>query len=431
MSPSKRMMSASRAVIVVVLVGASAWTTGALAHPIAVARGAAVIDGARVRITLREAGESLIHEMPVSHARGDFAGQEIERAFARRAGNMVSRLEVRDESGRLLAGRLTKARLDPVLADAADSIPSRTDERIHRVAWNPPEVEADSDVSWRGARATYELEYVGQRPLTHVTIRQASPEDAIIPTQFALRVQEPSVDAERFVRLTSAGNAETLDLSPPPSPDESLNKTCEQSRTPAADVPASMRRHRFKCIQAVVRREPGRVLVEAYLPLTLLDTWRPIDREQTDFVTPVEQRSACEAAVRLLQENTSLIGTTREAAAIRPAVLLSALLGPDRAYMNGWRGQPGDRVMGAWSARVAVRMEFNVQPTESVFKLDWRLFNPAVLTADLLIVREATSSGMAEATEHQVTTYNPTVVLKMPVASSPKKPIARSIEPGA
>lgn len=431
MSPSKRAISIPRAALAAAIVGANAWTTGVVAHPIAVARGVAVIGGSRVRITLQEAGESLIHEMPAAHASSDWSASEIQRAFARRAGNMVRRLEVRDETGRLLIGRLTQARLEPALADAADPTSSRSEERVQRVAaFSPPAADRGSAYAWSGVRALYELEYVAERPLAHVTFRQAPPEDAIIPTQLALRVQEQSDAAERFVRLTSAGNAETLDLSP-------LSRAASQgaadnvARPMAGDCLASMMRHRFKSIQVVVRREPDRVLVDAYLPLALLETWRPIDREQADFVTAVEQRATCEAAVRLLRENTSLIGTSPEAEAIRPAVLSSVVLGPDQAYLNDGATRRGDRALGAWSARVAVRMEFAVPTTESAFRLDWRLFNPAVLTADLFIIRGATGSEASDVVEQQVTTYNPTAVLKMPVASSFKEPTARAIESGA
>ncbi|QDV91862.1 hypothetical protein RAS2_29690 [Phycisphaerae bacterium RAS2] len=408
MSPSRWAMSTRRAVLVAAIAGASAWTISASAHPIAVARGVAVIDGARVRITLREAGESLIHDMPALHARGDFAPQEIERAFARRAGNMVSRLEVRDESGRLLAGRLKDARFEPARGDAADR---------------------SSEVSWRGARATYELEYIAERSPTHVTLRQSPPEDAIIPTQFALRVQKRSDSAERFVRLTSAGNAETLDLSPSPPPDASQNVAGKQTCTVSVGAAASMFRHRFKCVQAVVRRETDRVLVDAYVPLTLLETWRPINREQADFVTPAEQRAACEAASDLLQKNVSVLLPKSDRRAFAPVSPWSAVLGPDAVHPCVGEVRPHGSALGAWSARVAVRLEFAVPPTESAITLDWRLFNPAVLTADLLIVSDATSSGMAEAMEHQVTTYNSTVVLKMPAATSPREPVARAIAP--
>lgn len=422
MSPSKRAISIPLAALAAAIVGANAWTAGVVAHPIAVARGVAVIGGSRVRITLQEAGESLIHEMPAAHASSDWSASEIQRAFARRAGNMVRRLEVRDETGRLLIGRLTQARLEPALADAADPTSSRSEERVQRdqrvAAFSPPAADRGLAYAWGGVRALYELEYVAERPLEHVTFRQAPPEDAIIPTQLALRIREQSSEAERFVRLTSAGNAETLDLWPR-SQAASQGAADNVARPMAGDCLASMMRHRFQSVQAVVRREPDRVLVEAYLPLALLETWRPIDRKQADFVTPVEQRSACEAAVRLLRENISLTGTSPEAEAIHPAVLSSIVLGPDQAYLNDGATRPGDRALGAWSARVAVRLEFVVPPpTESTFKLDWRLFNPAVLTADLLIINGPIASDGSEAREHQVTTYNPTIVLNMPVARS-------------
>lgn len=422
MSPSKRAISIPRAALAAAIVGANAWTAGVVAHPIAVARGVAVIGGSRVRITLQEAGESLIHEMPAAHASSDWSASEIQRAFARRAGNMVRRLEVRDESGRLLAGRLTQARLESALADAADPTSSRSEERVQRdqrvAAFSPPAADRVSAYAWGGVRALYELEYVAERTLEHVTFRQAPPEDDIIPTQLALRIREQSSEAERFVRLTSAGNPETLDLSLPPSPVELLKPACEPARTPAVDVPASMQRHRFKCIQAVVRREPDRVLVEAYLPLALLETWRPLNRKQADFVTPAEQRAACDAAVRLLRATISLTGTSPGAEANRPAVLSSVVLGPDQAYLNDGATRRGDRALGAWSARVAVRLEFAVPPTESEFTFAWRLFNPAVLTADVLIINGPIASDGSEAREHQVTTYNPTIVLNMPVARS-------------
>ncbi len=432
MSPSRWAKSTRRAILVAAIAGAGAWTTSASAHPIAVARGAAVIDGTRVRITLCEAGESLIHEVPALHGRGDFSAAEVERAFAQRAEQLVARLEVRDGAGRLLIGRLTQSDLSPGAVEDGESSERPGDSPIRRViAIDPPVDGYRAFSAWRGARATYELEYVAERPLTHVTLRQAPPGDAIIPTQFALRVQDRSNAAERFVRLTSAGNAETLDLSPsPPARVESDMSAGGRLREPAVIPPASMDRHRFKSIQAVIRQGPRRVLADVYLPLTLLETWGPIDREQADFVTPAEQHAACEAAVRLMREKVSLIESSREARSISPAALSCAVLGPDHAYLGDDMTQRCSRVVGAWSARVVVRFEFPVSPTESAITLDWRLFNPAVLTADLLIVSKATSSGMAEAREHQVTTYNPTVVLKIPAATLPKEPIARAIDPG-
>ncbi len=429
MSPSRWATSTRRAMLVAAIAGAGAYTSSASAHPIAVARGAAVIDGTRVRITLCEAGESLIHEVPALHGRGDFSAAEVERAFALRAEQMVARLEVRDGAGRLLIGRLTQSDLSPGAVEDGESSERPGDSPIRRViAIDPPVDGYRAFSAWRGARATYELEYVAERPLTHVTLRQAPPGDAIIPTQFALRVQDRSNSAERFVRLTSAGNAETLDLSTPARV-ESTMSAGGRPREPAVIPPASMVRHRFKSIQAVIRQGPRRVLADVYLPLTLLETWGPIDREQADFVTPVEQRAACEAAVRLVREKVSLIESSREARPIAPTALSCAVLGPEYAYLGDETAQPSSRVVGAWSARVVVRFEFPVSPTESAITLDWRLFNPAVLTADLLIVSDATSSGMAEAMEHQVTTYNSTFVLKMLAATSPREPVARAIAP--
>lgn len=430
MSPSRWATSTWRAVLVAAIAGAGAWTTSASAHPIAVARGIVVIDGTRVRITLCEAGESLIHEVPALHGRGDGSAQEIERAFRQRAEQMVGRLEVRDGAGRLLVGRLTRSGLSPGAKEDGGSPERPGDSPIRRVIAIDPLVDGYRALSaWRGARARYELEYVAERPLTHVTLRQSPPKDAIIPTQFALRVQDRSNTAERFVRLTSAGNAETLDLSLLPLPIESDASAGERPRALAATLPVSMVRHRFKGIQAVIRRGPRRIRADVYLPLTLLETWGPIDRQQADFVMPAEQCAACEAAVRLVREKVSLIESSPAARPIAPAVLSAAVLGPDHAYLGDETAQPSSRALGVWSARVAVRFEFAVPPTESAITLDWRLFNPAVLTADLLIVSDATSSGRAEATEHQVTTYNPTVVLRMPVSTSPREPVARAIAP--
>jgi hypothetical protein len=407
--------AATRAGAMAAAACAAFWAAAAVAHPIAIVRGIAVITDSHVTVALQEAGESLIHELPSAHVEGDITPAALEAAFARRAGQMPRRLELRDTAGRLLRARLVESSL------------------------NGPAAAPGARAAWRGVRAAYTLEYEADAPLAHITLRQSPDAEALLPAQFALVVRAGGTyggskcddgesasglpgRVERFVRLTSGGNAETLDVAalrekPAGMADAAilLNATALQ---PLPPMPASMHRRRFKSVQATVRREAGRVVVDVFIPLTLLETWTPISRRDADFVSPGEQRQACAAAARLLARSLSLAPPDSLDAATwphaAPVVECAAVIGPGEppSCDAAADARPAVAARSYWSSRVAVRASIATPAAADAISLTWKLFNPAVLTVDTLVIDGTASS------EQQVSTYQPSVALPPPIPAN-------------
>jgi len=280
---------------------------------------------------------------------------------------LVQRLIVRGPSGEPLTGAMQKVTLPTFDKNAL----------------------VEKDVT--PAAIGYVVQYPLNGPAAYISFQQApiAPEGSV-PTIFALLVRTPAGE-EQAIRLTSGGNVAVVPLGPPEA------SPTDRATKPAAAIRSFALEDAYDTIRAVLRITDTGVILDTYLPVPVLETWLPLQRQSVDFLQVDEQNRAA----------TSIKGWCRDRQTLEAA---GAKVTPGRievAFLDVGRleppGQP--RRMSTWTTRVRITQTYLVERPLREVKLTWQMFNNSVLTAEVLTVR-------GNATEwHEVSTYAPTLTL--------------------
>ena len=107
-----------------------------------------------------------------------------------------------------------------------------------------------------------------------------------------LQVRSKDRETDRFIRLTSGGNVETLAFFPCDPERAHARKPTLGRGERSARAEEALDVSRFKSVRAFVYIDEDRVRIDVFMPVTLVETWLPIDRADRDFLEPAEMNAA-------------------------------------------------------------------------------------------------------------------------------------------
>ena len=121
------------------------------------------------------------------------------------------------------------------------------------------------------------------------------------------------------------------------------------------------------------------VRCDIYMPLVLLETWLPLRRASRDFIDAGEMADARERLRAFFAGRNRIRINDRRAA---PSAVRLSFLGPDALSID----EPQVERLGAWSARLGVRLTYETDVPVSQVEIVWDLFNNTVFNATVTTV---------------------------------------------
>ncbi len=323
----------------------AAATSSVSAHSVLLSRGTVVVHGDRVAVEIEICAEDFIHLYDLRSNGDGFSVSDLRDAIERHRIDLPDRFILRDGAGTRLVGRVVDVRGAPSTADRLDL------------------------GAFRRVLITYVLEFAMDKPATYLTFQQRFADDhAELPAQLLLHVRNSENEHGRLIQLTNRGNVETLNVAP---------AACESSKA----MNASEFEDRFKTVHVVASRSSGRVEIDLYIPLVMMETFLPIRRAERDFITQEE----IEVAIRDLtgafsRRPPAVIEAAAPPGPIDFVICKAVFLSPGEVTMDDAAQKQGR--IGTWSARVAVRFAADLDDRADA-KLTWRLFNAVILNTNL------------------------------------------------
>jgi len=216
-----------------------------------------------------------------------------------------------------------------------------------------------------------------------------------IPWQIVLAVRGADQEQGQIVRITSRGNAETVELV---RHDGHVTVRTDEDRGTAgvACAPFDARGSaRFKEVFAEIEPEGEGVRVRLSIPLPLLETWMDLPRKQGGSINNGEL-AAVAGPLRSLIEGA--IGLEFDGRNIPAEVRSMDLVGPHSAESPA---AAADYPLSLFTSRVVAELWFpcGSQPRQLI--LHWKLLNNAVLSAWAAIHCDGVC------TEHLFSAYRP------------------------
>ena len=216
-----------------------------------------------------------------------------------------------------------------------------------------------------------------------------------MPVRLALSVTAADGATARFIQLTNRGNVETLEFSwPYPAVKKSIPASVSGQQPGHPEH--ALGQDRFKSVCAWMHIEGMVVRCDIYMPLLLLETWLPLRRARRDFIDAGEMADARERLRAFFAGRNRIRINDRSAA---PNTVRLSFLGPDALSID----EPQVERLGAWTARVGMRLTYETDVPVSQVELVWDLFNNAVFNATVTTVFGDSRN------EKVVTPYSPSV----------------------
>ncbi len=343
-----------------------------LAHTVLLSRGTVMVHQRRVVSRIEINAKDFIHYYHLRPTAERFSVSVLRDAVFKHRQHLLEHFILRDARGVRLRGQCVDVR------------------------WTEPAETTISYSQLGDVRVTYALEHAVRRPPRYLTFQQhLGSEHVPMPIRLALSVTATDRPTARFIQLTNRGNAETLEFTwsdPTARRATSTLAALKESRHPGY----ASRRDRFKIVYARLHIDGKVVHCDIYMPLVLLETWLPLRRSDRDFIGAKEMAEARERLRAFFAGHNQILINGHRAA---PSTIGLALLGPDAVSI----AEPEAERLGAWSARVGVRLTYETDIPVSQVELVWDLFNNVVLNAAVEIVFGDSRSEIA------VTPYSPSV----------------------
>ncbi len=340
-----------------------------LAHTVLISRGTVAVHPGRIVSRIEVNAKDFVHYYHLRPTAQGLAAATLRDAVLKHPQHLLEHFIVRDARGERLRGKCVD------------------------VQWNEPSETKIGDSQLGDIRAIYVLEFPTRTPPRYLTFQQFfGGECAPMPVRLALSVAATNGGAARFTQLTNRGNVETLEFTWPQSAPKRLMPASVSGEQPGH----ALRRDRFKTVQARMHIDGRTVNCDIHVPLVLLETWLPLRRASRDFIDAQEMTGARER-LRAFFAGRNRIRINDELAA--PSAVRFSFLGPDASSVD----EPQAKRLGAWSARLGVRLTYETDEPVSQVEWVWDLFNNAVLNATV-----ATTFADSRS-EKVVTPYSPSV----------------------
>jgi hypothetical protein len=344
----------------------------ALAHTVLLSRGTVAVHENRIVSRIETSAKDFIHYYHLRPTEEGFSVSTLRDAVLKHRQHLLEHFIIRNARGERLPGKCVD------------------------VEWNEPSDMRIGYSQLGEIRAVYVLECPTKTPPRYLTFQQfLGGEYAPMPVRLALSVTTGDDATSRFIQLTNRGNVETLEFAGSEPAAQRLMSASVSGDQPGHPSHA-LRRDRFKTVYARMHIEGKTVRCDIYMPLVLLETWLPLQRASRDFIDAKEMAAARERLRAFFAGHNPIRLNDRLAA---PSAVRLDYLGPDALSID----EPQVERLGAWSARVGVRLSYENNAPVSRVEWIWDLFNNAVLNATV-----TTAFGDSRS-EKVVTLYSPSV----------------------
>ena len=372
----KRFHSVSVRAVRLAIIAAAALTAipqrQALAHTVLLSRGTVVVHQDHIVSRIEISAKDFIHYYHLHPTARGFAVSALRAAVLKHKRHLLEHFIFRNARGERLRGKCVD------------------------VEWNEPSESKISYAQLGEIRAIYVLECPTRTPPRFLTFQQLlGGEHALMPVRLALSVTTGDCATARFIQLTNRGNVETLEFTWPDRAVEKPTPASVSGKQPGHPGQA-LGPDRFKTVHAWMHIDGTFVRCDIYMPLVLLETWLPLQRASRDFIKVEEMTNVREQLRAFFADHNRIRINDRRAA---PSAVELSFLGPDALSID----EPQMERLGAWSARVGVRLTYETDVPVSQVELVWDLFNNAVLNATV-----TTRYGDSRS-EKVVTPYSPSV----------------------
>ncbi len=335
----------------------------ASAHTVLLSRGEAVVHDGRIAVEIEVWAEDFLHYYAIlPDASGHISWAWLGEAAERHAQTIEESLILRDEDGQRLIGEPAQLRWDAPVDGAIQP------EELHRLR---ARYDLVFQITLRPRLLTFQFRWIGDQ--------------AVIPSQLVLDVRGSDQPSGDLVRLTSRGNAETIEVhwhDRKATVDAGwIDATRIHACAQGAGGPA-----RWKEIFAEIEARAQELEARVFIPLPLLETWIPLPRRDEDFLSLGEQQAALAAIAALIQaalsvetDGNPIPAEILEIAFLPANARRSSLSAPDLSPLAKG-GARGGTPISIWTGRLAARLRFRVESTHDQVTLRWNLFNNAVLS---------------------------------------------------
>ena len=374
-----------RAVRLGIIAAAALATVGqeqSLAHTVLLSRGTVVVHQNRIVSRIEIDAKDFIHYYHLRPTEEGFSASALREAVLRHRQHLLEHFLIRNTRGERLRGECVDVEWnEPLETEPLETEPSETKISYAQLG---------------ALRAIYVLEHPTRSPPRYLTFQQFfGGQHAPMPVRLALSVTKTGDATARFIQLTNRGNVETLEFV---WPDPAVKKSIPASVAgqQPGDPGHAQNPERFKSVYACVYTEGTAVRCDIYMPLVLLETWLPLRRASRDFIDAKEMSDERERLRTFFAARIQIRINDRSAV---PSAVRISFLSPDALSIDELQVER----LGAWSARVGVRLTYETHVPVRQVELVWNLFNNAVLNAAVTTVFGDSQN------EKVVTPYSPSV----------------------
>ncbi len=336
------------------------------AHPVSLSRAKVIVHSDHVDVTIEAPCEDLLHYGLIpQHDDGVYLVSEIRPSAAKYADMLRDGLILRDAAGRRLKAEIRSTETTAPSDDQA--------KRRLSTVWE-----------------TVEIRYAAndKTPLDFITFQHRPPlTTQILLTRVGATVQKAGADKSRELVLTSGGNAETLEFD--------WGKKAPEKRE--KDARAWLGSGRFNLVHAILETDARGASLRVVVPLSVSETWRPIQREKEDTLSVDEQAGVIEFWRDLVVRSFAV---KVDGEISTPRLEDIALIGPATSERSVERAAGP---IGFYSGRIVAVLRLSDNRDVKSVNLTWKLLNDAVLAAHVLVIEGG------EATEIVASRYTPDV----------------------
>jgi hypothetical protein len=339
-------------------------------HTLLLSQANAVIDENSVSIELEVSTEDFVHWYGLpGNPDSRFSAQSVRDIAERHAMALHQILNVRDAAGKRL--------------------PSE-DVRIH---FDVPATSSLTINDLRDLRAAYTTKFSYPSEPRFLTFQLLM--DGDYPSVFwqvVLGVHSPGKNQGRTIRLTSRGNAETVEFIWNDGRANVVSGEIPTVFSPSCGVEGAT-----SLSEPCVNIDFGMksIDVQITMPLALLQTWLALTAGDDEFLAPDEQESARTAIEQLLIPALSVESDERRHVAV---VANISFLSIDEKETDPHAEKKSYSLL---TGRLVARLRFEMPNALKQADLHWNLFNNVVLSATAVI------SGNGPTVLHEFSTYQP------------------------
>ncbi len=351
-----------------------AFLTSALAHPISLTSGRAVIHSNRVDLLVDVMVEDFVLFHGLSPNEQDLlTPAEIEKGIEKHKPLLVRDLMVRDEQGERIEGRL-----DAVERGEIPSAGLKMDALMKHTV-------------------RYRLMYPLAEPPTFLSFNHTlGGTNAPVPGVLELNVRQAGLNTDETVMLPRGSSPEVYEFDweardlPGESAEDAWVRRREVQKQKRMGITS------YDAIYGFIYILNDEVRIELLVPLVTLETWIGVDRASPDFIEVAEQAAARESLAEFFTgKNVVKI----DGLPVKPTLERLDFYG---LSFRDFAVRPEPRRLSALTARVGAILSYSAKQPPTELDITWEYFNAAVFVARTSLY------AYDHTVEHSFSRYRPT-----------------------